>query len=94
MAKRKSEIVFCPNCQQPALREGNEITCEKCDAIYRITKTDGAKVKSQGRLDFLEERIEKIEAALPGESIPEPGAEADAEGQGGGADEDEDGDIL
>ncbi len=71
MAK-ESKITFCPNCRQPAVREDNQITCETCDATYTITKTEGAKVRSQGRLQSLEDRVAKIEAELPGVEPDEP----------------------
>ncbi len=78
MAK-ESKITFCPNCQQPAVRQGNEITCESCDATYTITKKDGAKVKQMGRIEQLEHDVTKLkEIVLPGQEA-EAEAEAEAE---------------
>lgn len=69
----KTKICFCPNCQSPAIRDGNEIICEECDATYKVEKVDGAKVKSTGRLQQIEERIEKLEKSiLEDEDQPEP----------------------
>ncbi|GAI24616.1 unnamed protein product, partial [marine sediment metagenome] len=28
----------CPNCGRLAIKEGNEIACEVCDAVFVITK--------------------------------------------------------
>ncbi len=75
MAIEKKEATFCPNCSQPAIRNGNEITCEKCDATFTITKKQGATVKSQGRLDKIDQRLDALENVLD----PEPPAEPDDE---------------
>ena len=64
--------VSCPNCCEPAIREGNVITCEKCDAAFTFKKTGGAKVKNIGRLDSLEERMQRVEGLLPEPADPEP----------------------
>jgi len=76
MAEPKATI--CPNCQQPAIRTGNEIACETCDATFVITKKQGAKVKQIGiseRIDLLEKEVfaEKSPAEPESEPIePEP----------------------
>ena len=66
------ETVFCPNCQKPAIKEGDMITCENCDAVFKITKAE-AKVKSAGTLEELNKRITVLErlnqAKLPAEGI-------------------------
>lgn len=59
----------CPNCLGPAIKEGNTIICEKCDAIFTFTKTGYAKVKEIGRMESIESRIRHIESILVG---PEP----------------------
>ena len=55
----------CPNCQGEAIKEGNKIICEKCDATFTITRTGSAKVKEIGRLDSLEKRLDRVESILP-----------------------------
>ena len=66
-------LIACPNCGQPAHKEGSKVTCENCDAIYSITKTGSAKVKKLGPIEDHEQRIAKMEAALfpPDEPPPE-----------------------
>lgn len=67
--------VSCPNCLGPAIREGNKITCESCDAVFTFTKTGVAKLKDIGRLNALEERMDRQENLLQGllpESEPKP----------------------
>lgn len=61
----------CPNCLSPALRTGNEITCEICDAVFTITKKQGAKVKTLGPIDDHERRISALEGKQ-GPQEPEP----------------------
>jgi len=51
----------CPNCQQPAIRVGNNITCESCDAVFVVTKKQGAKVKELGPIEDHEQRIQALE---------------------------------
>lgn len=82
MPEEKPKAVQCPNCQGPAIRTGNEITCETCDATFMITKKDGAKVKKLGPIQDHEERLKKIEATIFTEE-PEP------QEQKGGEDDDE-----
>lgn len=99
MAEEKPKGVSCPNCQGPAIRTGNEIACEACDAIFVITKMNGAKVRKLGPIQDHEDRLKKIEAKI---FIDEP--ELDPQEQQGGEDdnepependsEDQEGDIL
>ncbi len=64
--------VACPNCQKPAIRSGNEITCENCDAVFVITKKQAAKLKQVGAIEDLQDRVEKLESLIPdGEQQPE-----------------------
>lgn len=72
----KSKITFCPNCQQPAIRSGNDVTCEKCDAVFVITQKQGPKVKKLGPLEEINQRLQRLETLLPGENL-EPEAEND-----------------
>ena len=58
--------VQCPNCQGPAIKEGNKITCEPCDATFTITKTGGARVKETGKIEDHETRLKKVEDKLFG----------------------------
>jgi len=61
----------CPNCLGPAIKEGNKIICEICDATFTFTKTGGTKVKDLGRLNSIEERLDRVESLLPGQE-PDP----------------------
>lgn len=85
MAEEQPKAVACPNCQEPAIRTGNEIACGPCDAIFVITKKQGAKVKQLGiseRLDRLESEV-FTEPAEPDETEPAEPAEP-AEPESGG----------
>lgn len=70
----------CPNCLGPAIKVGNEITCEKCDASFRITKQQNKlkDIRISRRLDLLEEKVFGSEE-LPPEAPPEPPPEAPPE---------------
>lgn len=95
MAEQK-EAVVCPNCQQPATRIGNEITCEHCDAIFVVTQKNGAKVKTLGPIAALAERVDKLESLLPEaqtETIETPLNEPEKIEQGDN-DNDSESDIL
>ena len=63
--------INCPNCLGPAIKEGNKIICEVCDATFTFSKTGGAKVKEIGMLNELKKRIDRLESLLPGQE-PEP----------------------
>ena len=65
MPEEKTEIAFCPNCRQTAIRTGNEIACEKCDAVFVITEKQGAKVKKLGPIEDHEQRIKRLEGLVP-----------------------------
>lgn len=82
MPDEKSKAAFCPNCQQPAIRIGNEVTCGICDAIFVITKKNGAKVKKLGPIEDHEQRLKTLESKILPEE-PEPAE------QQGGEDDDE-----
>ena len=70
--KPKQIEINCPNCLSPAIKEGNKIICETCDATFTFNKTGGAKVLEIGRLDSLTKRMDAIESLiLPHESKPE-----------------------
>lgn len=62
--------ISCPNCTGIATREGNKIICETCDATFTITKTGGAKVKEIGRLDSIENRLDRVEGLFSQEPDP------------------------
>lgn len=62
---------ICPNCNGPAVREGDEITCEKCDAVF-IVKQKEVKVKQIGKLDDLEQRVGRLEGLHGGEPPYKP----------------------
>lgn len=61
----------CPNCLGPAVKEGNTIICEVCDATYAFTKKGGAKLKEVGRLDSFEKRLDRLDSLFPIEE-PDP----------------------
>ena len=63
--------IVCPNCGAQAIKDGTKVVCETCDATYSFKKTGGAKVDNIGRLDSIEDRLQKVESLLPGgESDP------------------------
>ena len=66
----KEPEIYCPNCGQLAIKEGNEITCEHCDVVFTITRKEGAKVKQLGSIEDHEKRISLLESRNPPE--PEP----------------------
>lgn len=70
----ESKKATCPNCLGEAIKEGNKIICEICDATFTFTKTGGARIKEIGRLNALEERMERTENLLQG-LLPEPAPE-------------------
>lgn len=69
----KARATSCPNCLNPAMRLGNEVTCEKCDAVFVITKKQGAKVKELGPIDEIKQRVTRLEQyhTEPQETKPE-----------------------
>lgn len=91
MTEEKPTVCFCPNCQEPAKKVGNVITCEKCDARFEIKKTGAAKVKATGEIEELRGRVDALEAAIQpdDEQEPEPAPEPDED-----QDEDQDEPIL
>lgn len=73
-------VISCPNCSQPAHKEGNKVTCENCDAVFEIKKTGSAKVKQLGPIQEIQDRLAKIESAVfPPEEPEENIAEDDDE---------------
>ena len=72
MSETKPSI--CPNCQQPAIRTGNEITCEKCDATFLITVKGEKQVKEISPISDLQDRVGKIESHVFAGDEPEPTA--------------------
>lgn len=78
MPEDKKQATLCPNCQQPAIKQGNQIICEKCDATFEIRKTGAAKVKELGRIEKIEKDIAEIKTQLPAQE-PEPEPEPDDE---------------
>lgn len=69
----KPKPAYCPNCSSPAVKTGNTIICEKCDAVFTITK-QGTKVKSIGSIEDHENRLAALEqkTGLKQETAPEP----------------------
>ncbi len=77
--------VFCPNCQSPALKSGNEIGCEKCDAVFEIRKK-AAVVKEEGLMQRIV-TLEKTLTEFMGKAKAEPPA-GDPPGEPGADDAD------
>ena len=73
MTSEKPKSATCPNCQEPAVRTGDEITCEICDATFTITKKAGVKVKEMGPMQSIRDRLARLEATI----LDEPPAEPD-----------------
>jgi uncharacterized Zn finger protein (UPF0148 family) len=70
MSEQKSTVSTCPNCQQPAVRTGNEIFCEACDTTFAFTEKKGATVKRLGPLEIVNERLDRIEQLLASSNKP------------------------
>jgi len=82
MSEEKPKACVCPSCQQPALQTGNEIACEHCDAVFVVTKKQGAKLKQLGPIDDLRQRVERLESLA--QEVPEEKPEEDeSEGESG-----------
>lgn len=80
-AENKAEQEWvCPNCLEKAVKIGNEVTCEKCDASFRITKqqTKLKDIRISRRLNLLEEKVFGSEEPPP-ETPPEPAPETPPE---------------
>jgi len=60
-----STKTVCPNCQGEAIKEGNKVICEKCDATFTITRTGGARLKEIGRMDDIEQRLDRLDELFP-----------------------------
>lgn len=71
MSNDTKKKISCPNCAAIAEMEGDKINCVNCDTVFTITKTGPAKVDSIGRIQSLEDRVDKHESLLQG-LIPEP----------------------
>ena len=74
MTKEQAKAITCPNCGKPALRSGDEITCEYCDAEFVITKKQETQVKQFGKIDDHEKRLQALEQSAgkePQKSEPE-----------------------
>lgn len=63
---------FCPNCGAEAHAEGNKIFCDKCDAIYKVSKAGGAQAEKIGPLSDLQNRVAKLEQSQGTRTEPEP----------------------
>ena len=63
--------ISCPNCSGIAIKDGDVVVCEACDATFKVTKVGGAKLLEIGRLDGIDKRLDRIESLLPGEE-PDP----------------------
>lgn len=80
--QEKPKGTLCPNCQQPAVKVGNEITCENCDAIFEITRKQGPKLKQLGPIEDLRDRVENLEALVnPEKPAEQPAEPADPESE-------------
>lgn len=63
--------VNCPSCKSVAIKDGNKIICDDCDSTFEIKRTGGAKVVDVGRLDTLEQRVDR-HGELLASLLPEP----------------------
>ncbi len=91
MAK-ENKPAYCPNCHKPAIRQGNEIICETCDATFTITKKDGAKVKQIGRIEQVEQDVAALKAKVfDQDAEPEPESAADSDNDDDGSQGDDTG---
>lgn len=59
-----SEKVQCPNCLEPAEKNGNKITCIACDSVLTVTRTGGAKLVDAGWKEKIEERLGVLEVGM------------------------------
>ena len=71
MTEQKETAVECPFCKKPAILIGNKITCENCDAVYRLTREGEAKLDKLGPIEKLEQRVSALEVGGQ-KSEPEP----------------------
>jgi uncharacterized C2H2 Zn-finger protein len=81
--KTDEKLTLCPNCERRAVLNGeNEIVCEKCDTVFKLTKQQGAKVRKTGVLYEIEERLKKCETKLfPEDNEPDEPDEPDDSGE-------------
>jgi len=70
MAVENPTAIHCPSCLAPAIRTGNEITCEACDAVFVFSKKQGPTLKEQGPIEDHERRIQALEGQMPGAEEP------------------------
>lgn len=94
MGKETKNAAYCPNCQGPAIKEGNEIFCETCDATFTVSRTAGARVKKMGELDEIKGRLERIEAQLPSDEQTDDEQTSDEPTENEPTDDDQGGEIL
>jgi len=74
----KNNITFCPNCNQPAISDGKEITCENCDSVFTITKKE-ARVKKTGAISDIDGRLKRVEDHIFGQPADDDPAPEDPE---------------
>lgn len=67
----ESKKISCPNCSGIAVKDGDVIICESCDATFKVTIVGGARLKEIGRLDAIEERLDRLDSLWPGDE-PDP----------------------
>lgn len=84
MAKEnpEQEVIYCPNCMKPAIKIGNEITCDHCDATFRVTKIKENELKEiriSDRLTALEKAVFPSSADEETEDEEQPPADSNAE---------------
>ena len=70
-----TKIISCPNCDGKAVKEGNKIICDTCDATFTLTRTGAAKVADVGRFQTIEDRLDKIESTYVAGRVPDPDPE-------------------
>jgi len=79
MTPEKKDTI-CPNCSSIASREGNVITCERCDAEF-VIRQQARTVKTAGRIEQLERRVDQLEKGSGEPKTPNQDA-SDIQGNG------------
>ena len=88
---------YCPNCLTVATKRGNEITCEKCDATYLITRKKESKlqqIRIGDRLSRLETAVFPSPEVFAQTPSPETPPETPPESEPKGKDQDKENGYL
>jgi len=66
---------YCPSCGQPAIRDGNRVTCPGCDKTFKIDAVGAARPVNGNPIKDLQDRLAKVESKL----LADPDADPDAD---------------